>query len=122
MEMQTQTEENGMGRDKKGQRCICSPPPPPPSVTFSLFRMQILQKGRDRSCLCSCMVPSTVLYTTQPSQRQIQTMPLFSNAIIDFARRAFNEPSHSDMLKFTLLGSKNIWLEKIILITVVIDF
>lgn len=34
------------------------------SVTFSLFRMQIPQKSRDRSCPCSCIVPSAVLYTT----------------------------------------------------------
>lgn len=46
----------------------------------------------------------------------------FSNAIADFVRKAFNEPSHFDMLKFTVLRSKNIWHDKIILITVVIDF
>lgn len=45
-----------------------------------------------------------------------------SNAITDFVRKAFNELFHSDMLKFTILKTENIWFDKIILIMLNIDF
>lgn len=129
MEMQTWTDETGVGRDQKGQGSegtgegtkIRSPS----YLLHCLFlECKFFSKAEiiPAFALAWCLALYCMQYSSTRQQMQlILCQRTIYDAIADFVRRAFNESFHSDMLKSTILKSENIWF-KIILITVVIDF